>query len=95
MNPLLQPLIRRAIVQMLAEVGGEHNDEVIALMLAGLGHRVARRDVRDELEWLAGRGLVALDRVDPYLVARVLADGRDVVEGRLVVDGVYKYRLGD
>lgn len=95
MNALLQPIVRRAIVEMLAAVGGEHNDEILAMMLIGLGHRIARRDVRAEIEWLAAKRLVAAEAIGPYLVARALPDGIDVAEGRLVHEGVHKHRLGD
>ncbi|HEX8224502.1 MAG TPA: hypothetical protein VF605_11860 [Allosphingosinicella sp.] len=98
--PLLLPFIRRAILDLLNDAGGEHNDEVLAMLLVQLGHRIARRDVREQLRWLATAGgddcqLVALETLDPYLVARIRPDGRDVADGRLLVDGIWKHKTGE
>lgn len=95
MNPIIQPLVRRAIVDLLTDVGGEHNDEVLYLLMLELGHRVARRDVREELLWLQDKGLIVADGAGDYIVARVTSDGRDVAEGRLVYEGVSKHKTGE
>lgn len=95
MTPLVQEIIRRAILDLLTDIGGEHNDEVLATLLLELGHRVARRDVRAEMAWLAAGGFITTEELGPYLVARVLADGRDVADGNLVVDGIRKFKTGD
>lgn len=92
---MVLPIIRRAILDLLTDVGGEHNHEVIALMLDQLGHRVARRDVAEQLKWLAGERLVEIEEMQPYLVARVLPDGRDVSAGRLTIAGVSKHSTRD
>lgn len=88
------PLIRRAILDLLDHDGGEQNDDVVTLLLAQLGHRVARRDVAEQLLWLAERGLVDAEQVGPFLVARTTSDGRDIAAGRLVVDGVWRHKTG-
>lgn len=95
MSPLVQEIVRRAILDLLTDIGGEHNDEVLATLLLELGHRVARRDVRAEMAWLAEGGFIETEELGHYLVARVLADGRDVAEGNLVVDGIRKFKTGD
>ncbi|MEI6417488.1 MAG: hypothetical protein WCO82_00325 [Sphingomonadales bacterium] len=95
MTPLVQEIVRRAILDLLTDIGGEHNDEVLAALLLELGHRVARRDVRVEMAWLASGGFITTEELGPYLVARVLADGRDVAEGNLVVEGIRKFKTGD
>lgn len=94
-NPIIQPRIRRAIVDLLTDVGGEHNDEVLYLLMLELGERVARRDVREELLWLQDKGLIVAETAGDYLVARVTSDGRDVAEGRLVYEGVSKHKTGE
>jgi hypothetical protein len=99
-SPLLQPLIRRAILDLLNDAGGEHNDEVLTMLLVGLGHRIARRDVIAQLRWLAdGCGddcrLITLEEIGPYRVARILPDGRDVADGRMIVEGVWKHKTGE
>ena len=92
--PVIQPLVRRAILDLLEDVGGEHNDDVLSVVMAELGHRVARRDVRTELTWLAERNLVKLTEGTGYIVAEIEADGRDVSRGRLTIDGVSRHRTG-
>jgi hypothetical protein len=92
---VILPLIRRAILDLLNDIGGEHNEDVLAMLLAELGHRVARRDVADQLVWLREAGLVQAEQLGPYLVARIVGDGRDVAEGRLTVDGVSRHKSGE
>ncbi|HEX7820666.1 MAG TPA: hypothetical protein VF463_08600 [Sphingobium sp.] len=92
--PIL-PLIRRAILDLLNDIGGEQSDDYIEVLLSGLGHRVARRDIAVELVWLAGEKLVEVADVGPYKVARILADGRSLAEGRLNVEGVWRHKTGD
>ena len=52
--PLALPIVRRAILDLLEEIGGEHNHDTLTLQLRSLGHRVAARDVAEQLLWLAG-----------------------------------------
>ncbi|AOW22750.1 hypothetical protein AVM11_03330 [Sphingomonas melonis TY] len=93
--PLALPIVRRAILDLLEEIGGEHNHDTLTLQLRSLGHRVAARDVAEQLLWLGGAGLVHAEALGPYTVARVLADGRDVATGQLTVEGVSRHRTGD
>jgi hypothetical protein len=93
---VILPVVRRAIVDLLFDIGGEQNDDVLTQLLNQLGHRVARRDVAEQLAWLADEArLIRLEDLGPYNVARILADGRDVAEGRLLVDGIYRFKTGD
>jgi len=92
---VILPVVRRAILDLLFDIGGEHNDDVLSRLLAQLGHRVASRDVKEQLFWLAEQGLIAAEDLGPYRVARILQDGRDVAEGRLTVDGVSRFKTGD
>lgn len=92
--PAIRPLVRRAIIDLLAEIGGEHNDHHLATLLAEVGHRVARRDVAEELRWLANKGFVRVEEVPRYLLAEILPDGEDVAASRLIVDGIYRHRTG-
>jgi hypothetical protein len=89
------PLVRRAILDLLHDIGGEQNDDVLTILLAELGHRIARRDVAEQLRWLAAENFIATEQLGPFLAARILADGRDIAEGRLVVDGVWRHKTGD
>lgn len=90
----IAPLVRRAILDLLDHDGGEQNDDVVTLLLAQLGHRIARRDVAEQLLWLSEQGLVEAEQVGPFLVASTTSDGRDIAAGRLVVDGVWRHKTG-
>lgn len=93
-SEVIAPVVRRAVLDFLDDVGGEHNDDVLTLQLNALAHRVARRDVRQLLQWLGERGLVELEELGPYLVAEITPDGRDVAAGNLRVDGVSRHKTG-
>jgi hypothetical protein len=89
------PLVRRAILDLLNDIGGEQNDDVLTILLSELGHRIARRDVAEQMHWLTDQGMISSEPLGPFLAARILADGRDIAEGRLVVDGVWRHKTGD
>lgn len=92
---IILPVVRRAILDLIDEIGGEHNDDNITMLLVANGHRVARRDVRQQLEWLATQGMVAAENLGPYLAVRILPDGQDVAAGRLQIDGIHRHKTGD
>jgi hypothetical protein len=89
------PLARRALLDLLNDTGGEQNDDVLTMLLSELGHRFARRDVVEQLRWLADEKMISTEVLGPFVVARILADGRDIAEGRLVVSGVWRHKTGD
>lgn len=95
---VILPVVRRAMLDLLEEIGGEHNDDSLALLLNQLGHRVARRDIAEQLRWLAsgehGCALVTAEDLGPYVVASILPDGRDVAAGRLTVQGISRHKTG-
>ncbi len=95
MNEIIAPLVRRAILDLLNDVGGEHNDEVLTMTLNQLGHRVARRDVVQQMSWLADQKLLICESLGSFTVARINADGRDVAEGRLPIEGVSRFKTGE
>lgn len=92
---VIVPVVRRAILDLLFDIGGEHSDQELTLLLNDLMHRVARKDVAAELEWLVSLNLVAIEPLGPYLAARILEDGREIVQGRLTVEGVSRFKTGD
>lgn len=92
---ILLPLIRRAILDLLLDAGGELNDDVASILLAELGHRVARTDVAVELLWLDEQGLAKVELVGSYIVARSTPNGRDVAAGRLRFPGVSRHKTGE
>jgi tRNA A22 N-methylase len=95
MSPLIIPLVRRAILDLLADIGGDHSHVELTLLLNELGHRLAARDVRLELLWLADAKLLIAEEQEHYTAARITADGLDVAAGRLVVDGVSPHKTGE
>ena len=92
---VILPVVRRAILDLLEEIGGEHNHDTLAMQLRTLGHRVAARDIAEQLRWLDSGGLVKAEELGPYTVARIVADGRDVATGQLTFDGVSRHRTGE
>ena len=92
---VLQPLIRRAILDLIEDTGGELNDEVITILLNELGHRIARRDVRVEIAWLRDNALLIPSNLGPFIVCRSTSDGRDVANGLLRYEGVSRHKTGE
>jgi len=92
---VLQPIIRRAILDLVEDTGGELNDEMITLLLNELGHRVARSDVAGEMLWLGQSGLLRLVEKDAFLEARSTVNGRDVANGLLRHEGVSRHKTGE
>lgn len=89
----LQEDRRLAILRLLQEAEGWANESVLEFGLKELGHRrgLTRDTVRDELEWLAERRLVALELVkEVVLVAKLTRRGFNVAEGAETVEGVKK-----
>lgn len=93
--PILIPIIRRAILDLVEDTGGELNDEMITILLNELGHRVARGDVLGEMRWCVDAGLLIGSLVKPYYVARASHMGRDVANGVLRHDGVSRHKTGE
>ncbi len=91
----IQPLVRRAILDLVDDVGGELTDEVVTISLNELGHRVARSQVREEIEWLANGELLTATVQGPFIVVRSTANGRDVAQGLLRIDGVSRHKTGE
>lgn len=93
--PLALPVVRRAILDLLEEIGGEHNHDTLTLQLRQLGHRIAARDVAEQLRWLDSVGLVKAEELGAFTVARILTDGRDVATGQLAYEGVSRHKTGE
>ncbi len=92
--PAILPTVRRAILDLLDAIGGEQSDDTLALQLLALGHRVARRDVADQMAWLGEQGLIEIEELGPYRIGRMLPDGIDAAGGRLSVDGLGRHKTG-
>lgn len=87
---------RLRVLQMLeADPDGSHNADVLRAGLEAVGHRgVTYRRVRDLLDWLAAKGLVALEDRQTHVLARLTAAGEDAALGGSQVPGVARPRKG-
>jgi hypothetical protein len=94
-SPRVVALVRRAILDLVEDTGGELNDEVLTILLNELGHRVARLDVRNEIDWLAGEGLLIVEELEAFKVVRSTVNGRDVANGLLRYEGVSRHKTGE
>ena len=94
-HPALQPVIRRAILDLIFDVGGAVDDDTATILLNEIGHRIARSDVAAEIRWLADKGLVRLTETPAMLVIASTSDGRDTAMGRLRFEGVSRHKTGE
>lgn len=86
--------VRRAVLDFIDAIGGEMSDDTLAIQLVAIGHRIARRDVADQMRWLAEQGLIEVEDLSPYLIGRILPDGVDAAAGRLRIDGLGRHKTG-
>lgn len=91
---VVQPVVRRAILDFIDAVGGEMSDDTLTMQLVAIGHRLARRDVAEQMRWLGNAGLIEIEELSPYLIARILPDGEDAAAGRLRIEGLGRHRTG-
>lgn len=93
-NQLMAKSVRLAILQILEQDAGySHNDDLLQSALEGTrGHSLSADRVRSELRWLEEQGLLTIDVVPPFLVARVNQRGVDVALGRSRIDGIARPR---
>ena len=75
---------RTALLRLTHEAGGHANESVLQAGLHALGFsRTGRPEVRQDLEWLAERGLIAIEWfADKVMVARLSERGLDAAHGR-------------
>ena len=94
MSSVLEEIVRRGLIDLLHECGGEHNHGELTALMNEMGHSVARRDVLNALAWLSAAGLVTTEALDLFTVAAISSDGIDVACGRLRVEGVSRFKTG-
>lgn len=95
MSELGNQWLRRAVLDLLNDIGGEHNHVVLAQLLSEIGQPVANREVAAAMAWLGDANLVICQTLGRFEVARILEDGRDVANDRLIVAGVSKFRTSE
>jgi len=85
--------IRGALLGLLKD-GVRANDSVLDDALTQVKGITASRDqVRSALRWLAEQGLVEIEDLGGYLVARITQRGVDFEDGAIHLDGI-KRKLG-
>jgi hypothetical protein len=94
-HPAIAPVIRRAILDLVDDVGGEINDDQVTILLNELGHRVGGPDVVTELRWLADRGLVKLQDYPALVVVSSTSAGRAAAAGTMRFEGVSRHKTGE
>jgi hypothetical protein len=83
--------VRRIVLATLArEPDATLNEAMISRALDGHGHRKASAYVRDQIEWLARHGCVAISEFGDIMIARLLPKGLDHAERRALVPGIAK-----
>lgn len=95
MNDIIAPVVRRAILDLLEDIGGEHNDQELQLLLNSLGHRLSRASVGETIHWLAAQGLLTADSVGPFTVCAITPAGRDIAQGLDTTEGISRHKTGD
>lgn len=88
-NPYVVADRRLATLRALDEHGGRANDSVLQILLAAVGHDVARDVIRADLAWMQSVGLCTVDaRSEVLHVALITEAGRDHVAGRSAIPGI-------
>jgi Fe2+ or Zn2+ uptake regulation protein len=94
MNDVIATVVRRAILDLLEDIGGEHNHEELQLLLNELGHRLSGGAVTESLGWLAVNGLVFAQTLGRFSVASISPVGRDIANGFATLKGVSPHKTG-
>lgn len=88
-------LRRRDILDFLKNCGGRLNDEVLREALDRLAYpHLARQVVREDISFLAGRGLVKEEWIGDFLIAHITKRGVEVADGRIAAEGVAQPEIG-
>lgn len=82
----------RAILDVLAKEGGA-NSRLLETWLATIGLTASSRTMADLLDRLEKDGLVRLEQVDTYRVARIRRFGGEVASGLETLDWIAKPEL--
>ncbi|HBT44317.1 MAG TPA: hypothetical protein DIW51_08930 [Rhodospirillaceae bacterium] len=82
--------IRLAILETIDQDPGHSCNHVIIAHALERGRAISLTDeqVKEHLEWLAGRDLVMTEQVGRYRIARLTEDGERAARGLKVVEGI-------
>lgn len=81
---------RLVILKELGTQEGGLNEVVLMKVLDVFGHHRPRDWVRLQLEWLASKGAIEVNRAGTVLVARITPIGEAHLDRRTYIDGVNK-----
>lgn len=86
---------RLCVLRLLKESQGSANESVLHMGVEALGHsRQPRTQIREDMRFLEGAGLVVLEYFADVAIATITRRGVDVAEGRIEVEGVKKPAIG-
>jgi len=74
--------------ELAKQPAGTLNEALMARVLDVFGYRRSREWVRSQMRGLADVGAVELTEAGTVLIAKLRRQGRDHVEGRIVLDGI-------
>lgn len=86
----MRPRLRMAMLQLMEQLPrGQSNSSMMSDVLRRGLFVTSREEVKQDLRWLAERGLVVVDEeAGQVLVVSITQAGRDCVNGDVDVDGV-------
>lgn len=70
------------------------NDDILQMSLIDAGYEASHEEILEDMNWLAGLGLVELSAAGPFQVATLTRNGGDAVAGRKVVEGLRRPLAG-
>jgi len=86
--------LRLCLIRAIEEAGGQCNESVAQSCLKVYGHQVSRDKVRTHYAWLKEQGVVTIENVAGYQVAKLTLRGYDAVEGNCDIPGIKPARRG-
>lgn len=85
-------VIRRAILDELAAIGGTHNHDALAVILKSKGHPVSRDEVAEQMRWLAEHGMMAVSELGVFVLGDITMRGRDIADGSVTFEGISPFK---
>jgi DNA-binding GntR family transcriptional regulator len=79
---------RLTVLRLLAEGGYESNESILQFEVNRRCPKCTRDKVRTLISWLKDQGLVTINDVSGFMVARITQSGLDAAKGLSVVPGV-------
>lgn len=94
MNEGRAAIVRRGLLDLINDIGGENSDDTLTQLLRVRGHRLSGDDVIEQMRWLGEHGFLVVETLSLFTVASITRRGIDVAIGQSVVEGVYQHKVG-